>query len=407
MLVSQKQYEVFPVHETYDEPSAVLRTSITGVESYDADNLYPQRYQLLRQSSPQADSSLSLFFDYLFGFGFDDNVDSVIVNRAGGTLYDVLHQIVKDYVQFRSFALLFQYNLNLEKTEVTAVEFKNVRMAKRTSQGVVPFYYVSDDWHHARRLDQLTRYYKYLPSPVDVAHQIEHAGGIDRYPGQLWYYTPEKDRYPLSTFDAVTPSVIADAYTQKYKANTAKNGFSSTHVFKDPQVYEDSDAGRSKRDNTRDMLRSMRGPQDGIIWMKVGPNKDLLEAKLFEKIDHADQDEKHKYTEQTAKENIIDHFKQPRALFSRFSGNALNQSAEIFEQGSRQYTRVCSRDVKRIERGLAEMRSGFTLLDNLDLTLESYHESIFADAENGSGTPDAGNPTPAEVPSGRASGAAA
>ena len=393
-LKKKTQLEVFPLAEVQRGDTKTRSRFREDIVPYGADNLYPDKMELLAQQSPQASSSLSLLFDYLFGFGFADQYDDIVVNRRGDTLYDVAYQLVKDFTTYQGFALHFNYDLTLQKSECTAVPFKRVRMGERNNSGVVPYYYVHDDWATESATNPATKYYKYLSSDVDVEHQIMHAGGIDSYPGQLLYFTPQKDIYPLTTFDPITPAVVVDAEVQLYKVNDVKSGFNTSVVFKDPNQYDDSPEGEEMMAGTRELIKDMSGNSQKLFWLR-GIDPAHMDKSIFEILNIPELADRFAYTEKTSKEAIIDHFKQPRVLFSMFEGSALGQSATIYQEASRQYTRNTIRQRNRLSKGLGEVVKKFPLLENIDTTLEGYHDGLYSNAEDVARAPVPGDSTDA------------
>ena len=72
-------------------------SSTLGIQTYDKDNLYPQRMLALLKNSPTGGTCCSRYENFIFGDGFRDrNLSELVVNRYGDTANDILQLSVRD-----------------------------------------------------------------------------------------------------------------------------------------------------------------------------------------------------------------------------------------------------------------------------------------------------------------------
>ena len=99
-----------------------------NIVSFDDDNLYPQKIQMLKNGSSTSKSCTDRLNSFLNGKGLTNKIlEKYIVNGANETLYNVLVSVFKDYSVFRGFALWRKINVNAQTVELCHVPFEWVR----------------------------------------------------------------------------------------------------------------------------------------------------------------------------------------------------------------------------------------------------------------------------------------
>ena len=76
------------------------------MQSYGADNLYPQNIMAITGASGTAQLCINRYEKFIEGYGFNNEYFSeMAVNREGVTMDDLLHQVAGDVAHFGGFAL--------------------------------------------------------------------------------------------------------------------------------------------------------------------------------------------------------------------------------------------------------------------------------------------------------------
>jgi hypothetical protein len=291
------------------------------IQRFGLDNLYPQMCDMLLKRSFSLRSVTDRIADFVNGEGFvNEAIGTMIVNTKGikgQSLNKLLTIVSKPYVNFETVVLHVGYNLNYGISCLTPIPFGYVRFGiKNPSTGTVDFLAYSTNWERDGRKEatdrKITFYDTFNPDPAVVAEQIEKAGGIDNYKGQILYLTPEDGQYPLSTFD----SVLDDAQTQielgTFRVSNIQNSFLSTTAF----LYPAGKFNSTQEENDfYDLIGNKIGAANAGtrigLFDPTGTKsiKDLLMNLTPENLDKLFE-----LTESTAKENIIENYGWPKIL---------------------------------------------------------------------------------------------
>jgi hypothetical protein len=206
-----------------------------GIQSYDSDNIYPQRVDEVRESSYTAKSAVARLAEFIDGEGWQDQVlANIVFNSEGMTGNDILDIVAQDKAPYTGLALHFKYNpFTYRIMEVTPVEFMFCRLGLPDSNGNVMEIVYSRNWEMDWRktTDTILEYEAFPvfdPNPEVVKAQIAHYGW-DCYPGQIWYWTPKPGVYPKCRFHSVLDDAQSQSELGVYKLSNIQNKSSSPH----------------------------------------------------------------------------------------------------------------------------------------------------------------------------------
>lgn len=170
------------------------------------DNKYPTRMERLINGSPTAKQAAGVYAKFIRGQGFDVGFN-IEVGRWGGVKYTpdlLLQSVAKSLAYHKGFYLHISYNLAAQITSIVPLPFRYCRFGKQDSNKYAGKIRVYDNWDleqgRSVRKSDIRDYDIYNPDAVQ--RQIEKAGGIERYPGQVYFGFMEVDSvYPclLST----------------------------------------------------------------------------------------------------------------------------------------------------------------------------------------------------------------
>ena len=178
-----------------------------GIQTYGEDNLYPQTFRNILAASSTGAECLDRFADFIEGNGFRDvPFSESVVNRKGDTADDIHALVCRDVAYYNGLALHVNYNIYGDIVELHHVPFENCRLVESDDSGYVGKIAIHPDWSGQKtRGGKVIKVAKenidyidvFNPDKRVVAAQIEAAGGIEYYKGQvLWVSLSGKDIYP-------------------------------------------------------------------------------------------------------------------------------------------------------------------------------------------------------------------
>ena len=178
-----------------------------GIQPYDSDNIYPQRIKELSYRSPLAKQSIEVQAEFIAGDGWtNEEAGNTVANADGFTFNDILEFVAKDQSLFTGLALHFNFNGLGQVTEVNFVPFEFVRYGLPNPMGRHNDVYISANWeqeHNKNELGNQINAIRYpLFNPLTAGAEVLRGAG-----GQVLYFTPIPDQYPLASIDAIAEAV--------------------------------------------------------------------------------------------------------------------------------------------------------------------------------------------------------
>lgn len=227
-----------------------LYNSSLGIKKYGEYNLYPNAIRDILRGSPTGTACFQRFASFLFGSGFSGDMAKTYANKSQ-TFNDILRLVSADFGQFGGFALHCNYNILGEVAEVQHIPFEMVRIAESDDAGYVAGYYVHPDWsgrttRNGKRVvvnkENAVFFNKFNPDKEVVFSQMQTAGGLQFYKGQVLYFSNlGVDTYPLPIYDASVNELSTEEGLGNIKLRNVRNNFfpSGIAVFKSAQTKPD------------------------------------------------------------------------------------------------------------------------------------------------------------------------
>ena len=350
-----------------------------GIESYDFDNLYPQRVSDISNDSGTTTSCLRVYNRFVNGSGFTDpELGKFKLNREGLTVDKLRAKLVKSIGTHNGGVIHFNYNGLGEKTEINFIPFAYGRLTLEESEFAnrLAIYY---DWEQKQRAKidkkKLKYIHKYAPHKVLEEVQQEEvklkgdeddnqvlAMKFDQYLGQVMYWTPNgQDQYPLAPFDSVLEDCITEAQTKRFKTNSATRNFMPSHIVvtgkEQSEQDEDNNPIESDEDGLGKTLNEFQGG-DGVAKM-LHIEKDSEEEPFeIHKVEIQDYDGFLEHTENSATEDIVRTFNIPDILVLRREGGLGGNGSELYE-AKEYYNDITQHDRDIISGIIEECLKGF------------------------------------------------
>lgn len=331
------------------------------MQSYGEDNLYPQNLQRITSASGTATTCLGRYAKFIEGGGMAEGGDTDI-NRHSN-VDDLLHDIANDVASFGGFALHVNYNVLGEVTEVQHIPFESCRLSEPDDNGHVSHILVHPDWSGSKtragqkvRVNEKTveRFHVFNPNRSVVISQISKVGGIDKYRGQIaWFSMAGRWVYPTPIYDAAITEISTDEGLGNIKYRNARNNFltSCMLVTKKSVPKIDPDTGREIETQmiSDEDLRQFQGDENTskMLVVELENDEDKPEVVPFPVTNY---DKDFSVTDASVVERIYAQFHQE--LFHAIRIGKLGFSGDVMRDAYDYYAGEVTNEQRFIQRGL-------------------------------------------------------
>lgn len=337
------------------------------MQAFGNDNLYPQNLRAITQSSGTAELCLARYTKFIEGYGFaDEGFSELVANHRGETADDVLHNVAADLARFGGFAVHVNYNVLGEITTMAHVPFENCRLEEPDDAGHVAHIIVHPDWTgKTTRMGKVMRVSEetidricvFDPRPEVVLSQMELAGGISQYKGQiLWFSMAGAGTYPTPIYDAVVTEISTDEGLGNVKYRNVRNNFlvSCMLVTKRGIPRIDTETGEEEEREmiSADDLKVFQGDENTgkIMLVEVENDEDKPEILAFPTKNY---DKDFSTTDASTIERIYAQFHQE--LFYAIRMGKLGFSGDVMRDAYEYYAGEVTTEQRAIQRAFARI----------------------------------------------------
>jgi hypothetical protein len=342
-----------------------------GILNYDLDNAYPQRMLELVAGSPTAKDCWNKRAKFIGGNGFEAaGLGKQIINAKGLTLAKLLKALATDKALFTGFGIHVNYNANFKIASVNYIKFEDIRMGDTDCPETANKFAIYNDWGRKTwkniMRSKVIFLDKYDPDPAVVQQQVDDAGGWDKYKGQLLYFNPEIDDYPLIEADSVWEDFETEAGIKIFNNREVTTGFlPSTMLFMKSR--------REEADNSRpgaDELAGINTPSQ--LEQDLGAFQGTKSAQKIIVIEYEDENSKPEFkaypiqnndklfetTERSVEARIIKGFSVPKELVNPEKSSGLSNGGEK-KQAIIEFNDNTAPDRQELAETLSEVFSHF------------------------------------------------
>lgn len=337
------------------------------MQAYGNDNLYPQNLRAITQSSGTAELCLARYTKFIEGYGFaDESFSELVANHRGETADDVLHNVAADLARFGGFAVHVNYNVLGEITTMAHVPFENCRLEEPDDAGHVAHIIVHPDWTgKTTRMGKVLRVSEetidricvFDPRHEVVLSQMELAGGISQYKGQiLWFSMSGAGTYPTPIYDAVVTEISTDEGLGNVKYRNVRNNFlvSCMLVTKRGIPRIDTETGEEEEREmiSAEDLKVFQGDENTgkIMLVEVENDEDKPEIMAFPTKNY---DKDFSTTDASTIERIYAQFHQE--LFYAIRMGKLGFSGDVMRDAYEYYAGEVTTEQRAIQRAFARI----------------------------------------------------
>ncbi|MDB5158775.1 MAG: hypothetical protein JWR50_3482 [Mucilaginibacter sp.] len=344
-----------------------------GILNFDLDNAYPQRMLELVAGSPTAKDCWNKRAKFIAGNGFEEkDLGKQVINQKGLTLAKLLKAIATDKALFSGFGIHINYNANYKIASVNYVKFEDIRMGDTDCPDTADKFALYADWGRKTwkniMRSKILFLDKYNPDPEAIKQQVAAAGGWQNYKGQLYYFNPEVDDYPLIEADSVWEDFETEAGIKIFNNREVTTGFlPSTMLFMQSRREE---ADNSKPDSGEQTFSN----QPSQLEKDLGAFQGAKSAQKIIVIEYEDESQKPEFkpyaiqnndklfetTERSVEARIIKGFSVPKELINAEKTSGLSNGGEK-KEAIREFNDNTAPDRLEIAEVFAEIFSHFYL----------------------------------------------
>lgn len=341
-----------------------------GIQGFGDDNLYPQTLRNIIAASSTGSECAERYANFIEGNGFKDiRFSEYVVNRKGDTVDDIHALVCPDVGYFDGMSLHINYNIFGEICELNYVPFENCRLLEEDSNGYVAKIAVHPDWSGKKtragkplqvKKENIDFIDVFNPRKEVVLSQIEAAGGIEYYKGQiLWLSGGGKNVYPRSRADRVVTEMSTDEGLANVKFRNVRCNFLSAGIVitkKGQSIAGEDSSGLNDNDGFSDMLGKLQGDTNSLKMLEVEISSDE-EKPEFVDLSSKNYDKEFSVTDASVVERIYSAYGQEPWYCIRigkvgFSGNILEDAFEY-------YNSIVSKQQRIIERAFQKIFDGW------------------------------------------------
>lgn len=350
-----------------------------GIHNWGLDNAYPSTMEYLLSASVTAKNCVDKASKALIGKGF--NQGDIIINKKGHTLNDVGRALAREYTKHNNSFISVQYNLLGEVTEIEVIPTKHVRVGKRDDKGYNGKYVVYHNWDgYDGKVDpdsfQIVD--RYNPDKEVIKAQIEAAGGIRSYKGQVLHIQKYLNEiYSLNDADCVILDMITEINAGEFKQKGTSDGFLNTKIMVVKPFKDEEDRNAFKND-----LDSMRGSKNANSVILLESNEegaDLKEQIQLQDLTSEYDDEMFKHSEESAEKAIAKAFNVPLPLINPSDSSIFGNSGEMYKAVKQILWEEKEEERMKIEEALSGIMKRFkdpvegdiVILKNIEKTVEN------------------------------------
>jgi hypothetical protein len=342
-----------------------------GILNFDLDNAYPQRMLELVAGSPTAKDCWNKRAKFIAGNGFEEkDLGKQVINSKGLTLAKLLKAIATDKALFTGFGIHVNYNANFKISSVNYIKFEDIRMGDTDCPDTADKFALYSDWGRKTwkniMRSKITFLDKYDSNPESIMHQVVDAGGWENYKGQLFYFNPEVDDYPLIEADSVWEDFETEAGIKTFNNREVTTGFlPSTMLFMQSR--------REEADNTKpDSDEYSYNNQPSQLEKDLGAFQGAKSAQKIIVIEYEDESQKPEFqpysiqnndklfetTERSVEARIIKGFSIPKELVNAEKSSGLSNGSEK-KEAIREFNDNTAPDRLEVTEAFAEIFDHF------------------------------------------------
>lgn len=339
------------------------------LKAYGRTNLYPQEVRDIVLASANGRNCFERRATYIEGNGLRSSMLSeTVCSINGDKVDDLVSKCASDVAMFDGICLHVNYNIFGEITSVAHVPFEDARLSEPDAEGVIRSVVIHPDWRGQTTLDgkllqvderAIERFPIFNPDVEVVRKEIEDAGGIENYNGQVLYITRSgRLEYTTPIYDAALTDMSTDEGLSNVNNRNVRNNFLSGGML----FVTRGTLGQTDDEEFFEQLQRLQGDQNACkIAVVVGSTDD--DKPQFVPFNTANFDKEFTATTEAVVSNIYAAFNQE--LFYRMRSGSIGFSGDVATDMKLQYCEAVRKNQRMISRILATVFDHWTMADPL------------------------------------------
>lgn len=340
--------------------SALIKTIFRKIAKFDKKkgihengdgNNYPETVEAMIQNSVTASQAANICASYIAGKAFPEHNDVLVHKGEQISLLRFTQDIADSFAQQNGVYIHVNYNLNYEISDMKVLPFSDCRVGRKDSNRYAGKILVCEDWSDKKARNNVQIVDVYNPNKKVIQAQIDEAGSIEKYNGQILFFHFGKYTYPLSKLHPCIEDADSERQVSVYKNKSLRKGFfGKMLVVTKPLVEkhldtesEDYKKQLNDRKAFRDTIQEFIGAEnvDGVMHFEMEFETDKLEDSiLFKQIESNIDDKLFAHTETSVSDNIRMCFNNVPAQLIRAkegalfgaSGDAIQAMKEFYQE---------------------------------------------------------------------------
>ncbi len=326
-----------------------------GIIENGEDNLYAERAQQMVSNSVTAKMAASIMATYIAGKGFGDAFDMFEIQPRGKgkqaiKLKGFAQKLARSFAIHRGAFVQIFYNALNEPSRFKLLPYTHCRLGKKDDDDYNGKILIYRDWAKANTKeikDNAICIDVFNPDKKIVAAQMENAGGVLKYKGQIMFINFDEDEfdYPLCQADAALNDCDSEAQASVFKNRSLRRGFFGKTMFitkpltgnledyETPELFAQAESEREEFKRTLDEFMGAENVGGTLVVESDAADGDTLDDALKVQNITSDIDDKlFEHTEESTQKNILVSFNNMPAGLVRSDNTLFGTSGEAFKQ---------------------------------------------------------------------------
>ena len=329
--------------------------------NWGADNAFPSLIEALIGMSVTSKTCSDRVAKAIFGATFG-TTGEVIVNSKGQSLNEVLRIGARWYSKQNNCFLQIGYDGNYDIKSIVPVPVTDCRVGKADDKGYSGKYIVYDNWDKSKvnriNTKSFQLYDRYSPDKKVIEGQVEKAGGIEKYNGQILHIKKDDTYvYSLPDLSPVLSEALLESNSQVFRSAGAEEGFLNSKLLVVPPFTD-----KEERADFKEKVDSLKGAKNAgsvfLLEMSM-PTEDVTKQFDISDLTGSYNDKIFEYSDKQAEKNICKAFTVNIILIDPTDSGSLGDSGGKLEEAQNQLWESRDEDRKQFEEAFSGIMKKF------------------------------------------------
>lgn len=325
--------------------------------TFGLDNQLPKLIHDLITQSPTASTASRLAAKAILGGGINQTLQA----NKEHDLQDIFSIAADQIVDMGNVYLRLGYNGELKINSIKVIPQAKIRKGKSDDLGFSGFYHF-DNKEFQDKNGEGVKIHAYNGSKAAIEKQIESAGGIKKWNGQILHIKLDHgNHYTLPMCYPVLQDMLTEANSALFRANNTQKGFLNNNLLILPQLSNDEANEKFISDFKK--LEGAAGSGKNLLFQSDAGVEDIAKQFLLTPLNSQPNDKLFEYSDKKAEANIAKAFRIPQILINPQESGLFGSSGELLKAAKQflfeSYTE---------ERNL--------LVSKLNMILKNWHEPV-------------------------------